>query len=72
MSTEERVLSHGWTGTLHAREYPAIDDYPFERLEAAVRERFAPGAAERAAIDLADRARNSVEWRLRRRAGRRG
>ena len=43
LSPEERVLAHAWTGTLKAREYPAIDHYPFARLEAAVSQRFAPG-----------------------------
>ncbi len=40
LSTEERVLAHCWEGALHARERPAIDDYPFAELERAVAERF--------------------------------
>ncbi len=40
LSEEERVLAHHWEGTLRAREWPAIDDYPFAALEQAIRERF--------------------------------
>jgi hypothetical protein len=67
LSVEERVLAHSWEGRLAAREQPAIDDYPLAGLEAAVRGRFAPSAPQRAATTLADRARASMEYRLRRR-----
>ena len=66
MRLEERVLTHCWTGSLPAREVRAIDDYPFGMLERAVRERFAPSAAELRAIALRDRIDASLRWRMRR------
>ena len=48
LSTAECVLAVAWQGELPAREWPAIDDYPFAQLEAAVRARFPPrGPADR-------------------------
>jgi len=67
LSVDERVLAHTWNGRLPAREQPAIDDYPLAQLQDAVRARFRPSAPERAAIAFADRARASLEYRLRRR-----
>jgi SAM-dependent methyltransferase len=46
LSVEERVLAHFWEGALRAREWPAIDGYPFERLERAVQQRFHRSAAQ--------------------------
>ncbi|MGI8864991.1 MAG: class I SAM-dependent methyltransferase [Solirubrobacteraceae bacterium] len=40
LSSEERVLAHFWEQQLPAREWVAIDDYPFDQLEQAVRDRF--------------------------------
>ena len=39
LSEADRVLGIAWTGEIRAREYPAIDDYPFAMLERMVRER---------------------------------
>jgi SAM-dependent methyltransferase len=66
LDDEERVLAHFWEGRLRARERPAIDEYPVDELERAVRERFAPSIAERVALALADRARASARYRLQR------
>jgi hypothetical protein len=66
LSDEERVLAHFWEGRLRARERPAIDSYPSDELERAVRERFAPSIAERAGLALAERARASARYRLQR------
>ncbi len=66
LSVQERVLAHFWEGRLLARELPAIDDYPSDELERAIRERFAPSIWERAALAAAERARASARYRLRR------
>lgn len=46
LSTQERILSVWWENELVARERPAIDSYPFDELERAVRDRFSPSRAE--------------------------
>ena len=46
LSTRERILALWWEDELVARERPAIDSYPFDELERAVRERFNPSRAE--------------------------
>lgn len=40
LAFEERVLAHGWVGSVRAREHEAIADYPYEQLERAIVERF--------------------------------
>jgi len=55
LNPEERVLAHSWEGRLPARERPAIDSYPFDELERAVRGRFQPSDAERRATELRER-----------------
>lgn len=57
LAAEERVIAHFWEGELPARERPAIDSYPLDELERAVRERFNPSAAELRARELRERAR---------------
>jgi SAM-dependent methyltransferase len=55
LSDEDRVLAHFWEGSLPAREWPAIDTYPFAELERAVAERFQPSRARMRALELTDR-----------------
>jgi SAM-dependent methyltransferase len=66
LSAEERVLGHSWEGRLPARERPAIDSYPSDELEHAVRERFAPSIGKRATLALTERVRTSARYRLQR------
>jgi SAM-dependent methyltransferase len=66
LSVEERVLAYFWEDTLAAHERPAIDDYPFDELERAIRERFTPSIWERGALALAEQASASARHWLRR------
>jgi len=64
LSHRERVLAHFWQGELPAREYSAIDHYPFAALEQAVRERFTPSRAELTAAAWSERLRAAARYRL--------
>jgi SAM-dependent methyltransferase len=66
LTSEERVLAHSWEGRLPARERPAIDAYPVDELQRAIRERFSPSVWERAALTAAERLRESAGYRWRR------
>ena len=63
LSPGERVLALFWEGELAARERPAIDSYPFDELERAVRERFMPSRLELAALAAAQRAADAARYR---------
>jgi SAM-dependent methyltransferase len=63
LSDEDRVLAHFWEGELPARERPAIDEYPFDELERAVRGRFAPSGPELAWSAFEQRLRGAVSYR---------
>jgi SAM-dependent methyltransferase len=64
LGLHERVLAHFWEGEIPARERPAIDDYPMDELERAVRERFRPSGRELAAMAVADRLQASARYRI--------
>lgn len=56
LSERERVLAVSWEGSLPAREDPAIDSYPFEKLERTVSERFGPPRLSLRALERSVRA----------------
>ena len=66
LTTAERVLAHFWEGTLAAREYPAIDDYPFALLEGAVDARFPLTPRQRRARAVRERLARSAAYRWQR------
>jgi len=55
LSERERVLAHAWEGRLPAREWAAIDAYPFDELQDAVQARFPRSPEHLRALELADR-----------------
>jgi hypothetical protein len=64
LSFEELHLPVFWEGELRASERAAIDHYPFDELERAVRERFGPSEASLRARELPGRLRERVaRWR---------
>jgi len=65
LSARERILALWWDGQLVARERPAIDSYPFDELERAVRARFHPSEAELRARALQERASVAARRALR-------
>jgi SAM-dependent methyltransferase len=62
---EERVLAHFWEGELPAREWMAIDAYPFEELARRIRQRFTPSAAELRLMQMGGGIRNALGQVLR-------
>ena len=54
LTTRDRTLAHFWEGELPAREREAIESYPLEELERAIRAQQEPGRAELAAMELSD------------------